>query len=441
MTRSGGWGDLVRGEPGRLYVLLCLINLLNYIDRQAVTGLLEPIRIDLGATDAQMGLVGSAFLLTYALLPPVFGWLGDRVRRTRLLASSAAAWCLATAASGLVGNIGQLAVARAAVGIGEASYMANTPGIISDLFPPTRRARALSIFYAAAPIGAALGVAIAGYIAGHFGWRVACFLVGLPGLLLVAALYRSREPGRGTLDGAVAGPPPSLSAVLGEFRAKPVLIALALGFAGQVFVQNAVEYWLPTILQRDKAIPIATANATYGVMVFIAGIVGPLGGAIVGDWAIRRTARGYYLVSAFAIGAVALPIAVISVATTPTILFGAVLVEALLGNFATGLVMAAAMGQVGAQSRSTTAAILLTTMHLLGDFISWPLVGSLSTAMSEGRLGALVAAAGVVGVAPGHHLTIALIGVSVPAAVLAAVMYLTAGALDRSGRPVDPTAA
>ena len=97
--------SLFQGEAGRLFLLLCALNLLNYIDRAAVSGLLEPIRRDLGATDAPMGLVGSAFLLTYAFTPPVFGWIGDRFRRTRLLAGSAAAWCLATAATGLIGNV------------------------------------------------------------------------------------------------------------------------------------------------------------------------------------------------------------------------------------------------------------------------------------------------------------------------------------------------
>ncbi|MEO8451324.1 MAG: MFS transporter, partial [Gemmatimonadota bacterium] len=97
------------GSTTGLVVLLCGLNLLNYIDRQAVTGLLEPIRKDLGGTDAQMGLVGSAFVLTYTFMPPVFGWLGDRMARTKLLGISAAIWCTATAICGIVGSLTQLA--------------------------------------------------------------------------------------------------------------------------------------------------------------------------------------------------------------------------------------------------------------------------------------------------------------------------------------------
>ena len=420
-------------RENRLFLLLCALNLLNYIDRQAVTGLLEPIRKDLGATDAQMGLVGSAFLLTYTLLPPVFGWLGDRMKRTRLLASSAAAWCLATAASGLVGSVGQLALARGAVGLGEASYMANTPGIISDLYPASRRGRMLSIFYSAAPIGAALGVAIAGFIAGSVGWRAACFIVGLPGLLLVLALYRSGDPARGAMDGtpAVAGPG-ALPQILRALFGNPVFLLLTLGIAGQVFLQNAVEYWLPTILQRDKAIPIAEANATYGAMVFIAGVVGPLLGAFVGDWLRRRTPKGYFLVAAGAVVGAIIPLAVIAVASSRTAIFACVLTEALFGNAAVGLVMAMAMEQVGAQVRSSAAAVLLTSMHLLGDFISWPLVGAMSTAMAGGSLGWLRALAVSLGARDADHLSIALVSVAVPAGCVAFIFFLAAARLTRT---------
>jgi MFS family permease len=413
----------------RLFGMLCVLNLLNYIDRQAVTGLLEPIRKDLGATDAQMGLVGSAFLFTYAFLPPLFGWLGDRITRTKLLATSAAVWCVATAASGLVRGVGQLALSRAFVGIGEASYMANSPGIISDLYPAARRGRMLSIFYSAAPIGAALGVAAAGFIASRLGWRAACFLVGLPGLIAAFVLWRMKEPVRGAMDEVAAPPAPPILGTLAELARKPALVVLTLAFAAQVFVQNAVEYWLPTILQRDKAIPIAEANSTYGAMVFVAGIVGPLIGAWFGDRLTRVTRRGYHFVSAGAILGTVVPLAVIALADGRIPIFGSVLLEALFGNAATGLVLALAMSQVGAEIRGTTAAVLVTSVHLLGDFISWPLVGWLSTGIQEGRFDALVHLAASLGVPATSSLSIALGAVTVPVAVIAAGLYLGSSVL------------
>ena len=138
---GGAAGDVqqagTKTEPGyarNFLILLFVVNLLNYIDRNAVNGLLEPIRKDFGATDAQMGLVGLAFLATYALLPPVFGFLGDRFPRKTIISWSAAFWCFATAAAGLSRSVFQLSATRAAVGVGEASYMANAPSLIADLF-------------------------------------------------------------------------------------------------------------------------------------------------------------------------------------------------------------------------------------------------------------------------------------------------------------------
>ena len=409
--------------PGRLFILLCALNLLNYIDRQAVTGLLEPIRKDLGATDAQMGLVGSAFLLTYTFLPPLFGWLGDRRSRTRLLASSAAVWCVATASSGLVRSVGQLAITRGFVGIGEASYMANSPGLISDLYPAARRGRMLSIFYAAAPIGAAIGVSLAGYLAGHLGWRAACLLVGIPGLVAAFALFRSPEPPRGAMEAGPVLPPAPIGVTLRQLFRNSGYRLLTLAFAGHIFVQNAVEYWLPTILQRDKGIPIAEANATYGLMVFIAGIAGPLLGAMAGEWLLRRTPRAYSLIAALAIVGTIIPLVALAVSQTRVVLFGSVLAEALFGNAATGLVLALAMGLVGAEVRSTAAAVLLTSCHLLGDFISWPLVGAMSTAMAGGRLGWLRGLAESAGVRGSDHLSIALVSVAAPVALAAGILY------------------
>ncbi|MBM4186286.1 MAG: MFS transporter [Gemmatimonadetes bacterium] len=408
--------------PGRLFALLCALNLLNYIDRQVVTGLIEPIRAELGATDAQMGLVGSAFLLTYTFLPPIFGWLGDRAHRTRLMGISAAVWCLATAAAGLVRSVGQLALARGFVGIGEASYMANTPGVISDLYRAERRGRMLSIFYAAAPIGAAIGVSLAGIIAAHWGWRAACLIVGLPGLLAAVLLYRSTDPPRGAMDDAPAPPAPPLGVTLRLLAGNRAFVVLLLAFAGHIFVQNAVEYWLPTILQRDKAIPIAVANSSYGAMVFIAGVVGPLLGAWAGDRLRARTRHGYAIVAAAAIVGTIVPLAAIAVASDRAVVFSAVLLEALFGNAATGLVLAIAMEQVGAEMRATTSAVLVTSVHLLGDFISWPLVGALSTALTNGSFEWVRNAAAAFGAT--GSLSVALATVTAPVALLSGVLYL-----------------
>src|SRR5947207_1880452 len=198
---TNGRRPLADGRYVHAFLLvLFVVNLLNYIDRLAITGLLEPIRKEFGATDAQMGIVGLAFTLTYALLPPLFGWLGDRWPRTIIIAASAAFWSLATAITGAARNVTQLAVMRGAVGVGEASYMSNAPNLIADLTPAERRGSAMAFFYIASPVGAALGVMIAGALASAWGWRAACWIVGIPGILTALVVWRFREPVRGGLD-------------------------------------------------------------------------------------------------------------------------------------------------------------------------------------------------------------------------------------------------
>jgi len=161
-------------------------------------------------------------------------------------------------------------------------------------------------------------------------------------------------------------------------------------------------------------------------------VVGPLLGALAGDWLRRRTPKGYFLVAAAAVAGAIVPLAIIAVATSRTAIFSSVLAEALFGNAAVGLVMATAMEQVGAEIRSTAAAVLLTSMHLLGDFISWPLVGAMSTAMERGGLGWLRALAVSFGARDADHLSIALVSVAVPAGCIAATFFLASARLTRA---------
>jgi MFS family permease len=258
--------------PRAFLALLFVVNLLNYIDRFAITGLIEPIRKDLGTQDAQMGMVGLAFTLTYSLLPPVFGWLGDQLPRTLIIGSSCAFWSVATAVTGLSQKVWQLAVMRGAVGIGEASYMSNAPGLVADLYPPAKRGSAMSLFYIAAPVGAAVGVTLGGVLGSSFGWRIACLLVALPGVIAAIAVWRLPEPVRGQFEEGLAVVPTSLWETARQLIGNRVFVLLTLAYTAQIFLQNAVEFWLPTVLQRDKGISLLEANTAYGAAGLVAGI-------------------------------------------------------------------------------------------------------------------------------------------------------------------------
>src|ERR1700680_4776032 len=163
--------------------VLTLINLFNYLDRYVPAALVESLRrSELHVTDTESGFLMSGFIVVYMLTSPLFGVLGDRGRRPRIVAAGIALWSLATGLAGLARSFAALVVARSAVGVGEAAYVTISPAMLADSFPRGERGRVFAIFNAATPIGAAAGYILGGLVASHYGWRGAVFVAGLPGV-------------------------------------------------------------------------------------------------------------------------------------------------------------------------------------------------------------------------------------------------------------------
>jgi MFS family permease len=203
-------------------VILSLVNFLNYIDRQVLPAVATSLLADpdLKLTDADIGFMEMSLLLSFTVLAPIFGRLGDRHPRAKLMAVAAVLWSIATGLTGVVDRLpfipngfslhvpvidATLALSgvalafcavRACVGVGESAYSTITPSLIADYFPPHRRATALGVFQAAIPMGFALGFVIGGVLAHFFGWRAAFMIVGVPGLLTAVLVWRLREPVR-----------------------------------------------------------------------------------------------------------------------------------------------------------------------------------------------------------------------------------------------------
>ncbi|MGH9913982.1 MAG: MFS transporter, partial [Pyrinomonadaceae bacterium] len=218
--------DTERRPAYSYYALAVLtsINLLNYIDRQILPAVAPLMSKELGLSDSEIGYMEAALLLSFTLLAPLFGLLGDRRSRASLIAIAAIIWSAATAICGFIdrfhflpdsiqinlplvnftllmsGSGLTLLIARTIVGVGESSYATIAPGLIADYFPVQRRATALGIFEAAIPVGFALGFVVGGLLAYYFGWRFAFMLVGIPGCVTAVLLWRLKEPIRGAND-------------------------------------------------------------------------------------------------------------------------------------------------------------------------------------------------------------------------------------------------
>src|SRR2546427_11190496 len=180
--------------------VVTILNFLNYIDRFILTAVLPRVKSELACRDFQLGLLGNVFLVTYFVTSPLFGALGDRLSRPRLMSAGVTAWSMATAAAGLTRNFTQLLVARAWVGVGEAAYATISPALLSDYFPRSQRGRAFAVFYVAIPVGSAAGFLLGGTLERAFGWRAAFYAVGLPGIVLGLLALRVPDPGRGATE-------------------------------------------------------------------------------------------------------------------------------------------------------------------------------------------------------------------------------------------------
>jgi predicted MFS family arabinose efflux permease len=300
----------------------------------------------------------------------------------------------------------------------------------------------MSVFYTASPAGAAIGVAAAGVLAAQFGWRSACLMVGLPGLVAAVLMLRQREPVRGQMD---TNPSRTVRRSLGGTlailaRNRPFVL-FALAYGGMVFTQNAVEYWLPSVLNRDKAIPLAISSAWYGAVGLVAGIGGPIAGALIADARKRRDPNAYAHVAAWMALLLTVPVFGIAVSAAKVPLFTSVFGEAFLGNAAVGIIMTLIVGAAAPEMRSTATAIALTACHAVGDIPSIWLVGVLSTALQRRAAnGAMWASLRSLGLTPDQHLVVALATVVIPGAIATAVLFIVAARASQPSRKIPQPA-
>jgi MFS family permease len=287
------------GAQSALFLLLA-INLFNYIDRQILAALEPDIRASFFAAGdvnamTKTGLLGDAFFVTYMISAPVLGLLADRFSRWIIVGSAVILWSLASGASGLAATFAILFATRICVGIGEGGYGPAAPTILADLFPIETRGRMMAIFYAAIPVGSALGYVIGGLVGAHFGWRWAFYLVTPPGLLLGLLCFWQRDPRVAAHHLEQESPRRSIRDYLRLFRTRSYLIN-CVAQTLMTFVTGGLGFWTAAYLRYRNQSP-DVGMTIFGLITVVAGLVSTLLGGVVADRLRSRFAGSYFWVS------------------------------------------------------------------------------------------------------------------------------------------------
>ena len=450
--------------PPRVWLalgLLSFINLLNYLDRNIIFALFEPIKRDLALTDSQLGWLGSAYILVFSVAALPFGVISDLKSRKAVIAGGVALWSAFTFLGGLVRNFWQLFICRASVGIGEAAYGPAASSMVADYFPGKDRAIAMSILAAGIPVGGVLGLLLGGWLEGIYGWRVAFMAVGLPGFLCALLVYQLKDPTRtdepltvrgviGDLEIGLRGVIRQLYPVLGmtvlglvvawtlnreygvDSKKDTAVLAAAIGvgvaltivrwvrlvqldrrhetpftpelesavdrlvragrtvlrtptlvyvfLAGAMisFGMNGIVGWGPTFMTREFNLSAGTAAGLLGKWGLLSGVLGALAGGLIADALKRWTDRGRVLTVAvgFLIGG---PLAIWLLTVRDIDVFMPIFAVAFFFlSWYNGPMTAVIFDVVPARIGATVSGAYLLFIHLAGDAIALPLVGSLS---------------------------------------------------------------
>lgn len=370
----------------RRYVLgiLVLAYTVNFIDRQILSILLESIKQDLGISDQMLGLLsGFAFALFYAVMGiPIALW-ADRGNRRDLISIALALWSLMTALCGMAQNFWQLAAARVGVGIGEAGCTPPAFSLLSDYYAPGERATAFAIYSLGIPIGLMFGLFVGGWINEAFGWRMAFFVVGLPGVLLALVVKLTvAEPARGNIEKLdERARKPLLKDTVKFLLNQPVFRHCAAAGSLSGFIAYAGMGWYPAFLIRSHAMGTAEIGLWLGLIMGGAGVIGLLLGGYLSD---RLGARStpWYLWSVAVGVLIAVPFSAFSFLVsdpyTAMLLFS---VPLMISNAWLGPTVAQIQGIVELRMRAVSVAVLLFITNMLGLGVGPWLIGTVSDAL------------------------------------------------------------
>jgi MFS family permease len=385
--RPAGPG-LSDGYKAYALLMLVVVYTSNFIDRQIIGIVAGHLKTDLGISNLQIGLLaGLSFAVLYSLLGVPIARLAERYNRVTIIAVSLALWSAFTAACGLATNFTQLFLMRVGVGIGEAGCSPASQSLLSDYYSPKKRATALSIYTLGIPFGTLFGALLAGNIAETYGWRMAFFLVGLPGIVLAIILKLTlKEPPRGTWDAAAlqAGPTPSLWRVCKTLFGKPSFRHMAAGATLSSFAGYGVaSFGVLFLASGPFNIGGAEAATAYGVVGGLAAAVGIFLGGVVTDYIGKHSTRAYPLVPGIGF-LMAAPLYYLAF-QQPTLLGIAawIIAPLILQYLYLGPTFAVTHNLVEPRMRASATALLFLPINLIGLGFGPPFVGWLADVMTN----------------------------------------------------------
>ncbi|HKD19605.1 MAG TPA: MFS transporter [Thermoanaerobaculia bacterium] len=399
----------------RALVLLLLINLFNYVDRQVLAAVVPSIqktffggagvhptaalvaiqewtRTHLGFQPelALIGVLSMAFMVLYMIGAPVFGRLAERHSRWLLVAVGVIAWSLASGASGLATTFFGLLLTRCLVGVGEAAYGPVAPTIISDLYHVKDRGRVLAWFYMAIPVGSALGYVLGGAVAGSSigvhgasllgihaeSWRWAFFLVVPPGLALGIVSLFMKEPAQRGRAGGAHGPTPVHFRDYLVFARTPSWLLCTIGMTAMTFSIGGIAFWMPFFLSQRPGAP-ASATVIFGAITCVAGLTATLLGGITGDRLRGRFPGSYFLVSGIAM-IVGFPFMLLTLSAPFPLIWIWLFVTCFCLFFNTGPTNTILANVSHPSIRAAGFALNILVIHAFGDVLSPVAIGVMS---------------------------------------------------------------
>lgn len=377
----------LRKNPWLLVAVLWVVACLNYLDRQVIFSMLPLLRTDLGLSDVQLGLIGTAFLWVYAFLSPVCGFLADRFGRERVIMASLFVWSAVTWGTAYVASFGQLIAMRALMGISEAFYLPAALALIADRHSGKTRSLATGLHISGIYFGMIIGGGGGGWLGEHYGWRAAFVMLGVIGVAYIAVLVPFLSGHRGTASAA----PVRFGSSVRELMSLPGFRGMTVVFITTSLANWTLYTWLALFLYERFSLSLAEAgmSVTY---IQIASITGILAGGWIADRWSATNPRARIITQTIGLLSVSPALLIIGITYSRPLLFVGLMAFGLGKGFYDANIMPALCQIARPELRSTGYGIFNLMGCLAGGFAA-PLAGALKQAIGIGgslQLAALI---------------------------------------------------